>query len=326
MSDEELANIFNVKPYQIHDWLNYRKLYRTIRASFSEADKNYIATHYLTDSYKNIGVALGYSPRQIQGYVNNHFKGKIKIRSFNSDYFKYIDCPAKAYWLGFIYADGYLIYNEKSRNYECSIQLQAGDLAALQDLNNRLGGIHHIEFRHREHKILSNPKISITDSYTLRIFSKELVQDLMRHNVLPNKTRKTNYPIVKKELFFDFLRGYIDGDGCIYYNTKRKALAVHITSAHQEVFRYIKFTLYNDYNISSNIYSETSKKYRIMITGKNAMQLLKYIYKNTTEPLLERKYNKYLTIQAAISNYEMKKSGNIGESLATNTEINEKIA
>ena len=63
-----------------------------------------------------------------------------------------------------------------------------------------------------------------------------------------------------------------------------------------------------------------------MITGRNAMRLLELIYKNTAEPKLERKYNKYLTIKAAISEYEMKKSGNIGEGLTANTEISERIA
>nr|DAH59436.1 MAG TPA: LAGLIDADG-like domain [Caudoviricetes sp.] len=293
---------------------------------FSESDKKYISEHYLTESYKDIGDKLGYTARQVQGWVNNHFKGKIKIREFNSDYFKYIDCPAKAYWLGFLYADGWVVYNEQRRNYECSIQLQAGDLAILQDLNNRLGGIHHIEFRHKEFKILNNSEISITDSYTLRIFSKEIVEDLISHNILPNKTQNPIYPIVDKELFFDFLRGYIDGDGCIYYNSKKNALAVHITGAHEDVFKYLQSVLYEDYNISSGIYNETDRKYRIMLTGKNAIKLLELIYRNTSAPKLERKYSKYLTIKAAISEHEMKKSGNIGEGLTANTEISERIA
>lgn len=293
---------------------------------FTKSDKEYIATHYLIDSYKDIGAVLGYTAKQIKGYVNNHFKGKVKIRDFNSDYFKYIDCPAKAYWLGFLYADGWVVYNEQRRNYECSIQLQAEDIAILHDLNNRLGGIHHIEFRRKESQILDNPKISITDSYTLRIFSKELVEDLIKHNILPNKTQSSIYPTVDKELFFDFLRGYIDGDGCIYYDYKRNALAVHITGAHEDVFRYLQDILKNDYDVSSGVYNETNRKYRIMITGKNAMRLLELIYKDTSEPKLERKYNKYLTIKAAISEHEMKKSGNIGEGLTANTEISEKIA
>ena len=326
MTDEELANILNVETSQIHGWLNYRKLYRTERAIFSESDKKYITAHYLTDSYKDIGDKLGYTARQIQGWVNNHFKGKVKIRDFNSDYFKNIDCSAKAYWLGFLYADGQVIYDEARRSYECSIQLQSGDIAALYDLNNRLGGIHQIEFKHREQQILDNPEISITNSYVLRIFSKELVSDLIKHNVIPNKTQSSIYPVVSKDLFFDFLRGYIDGDGCIYYNVKKNVVAVHITGAHEEVFKYLQTVLRDDYNISSGVYSETDRKYRIMITGKNAMKLLDLIYKDAATPKLERKYNKYLTIKAAISEHEMKKSGNIGEGLTANTEISEEIA
>lgn len=160
----------------------------------------------------------------------------------------------------------------------------------------------------------------------MRIFSKELVEDLIKHNILPNKTQSPIYPTVDKELFFDFLRGYIDGDGCIYYDYKRNALAVHITGAHEDVFMYLQDVLKNDYGILSGIYNENTRKYRIMITGKNAMRLLELIYKDIPAPKLERKYNKYLTIKAAISEHEMKKSGNIGEGLTANTEISEKIA
>lgn len=295
---------------------------------FTKEQEEYIASNYKTHSYKEISDVLGYTPRQIQGWVNNHIGGKVKIREFNNDYFENIDCPAKAYWLGFLYADGWIVYNKKRRNYECCIQLQSGDLAALQDLNNRLGGIHHIEFRNKEEKILNNPEKSITDSYTLRIFSKKLVEDLINHNILPNKTQLPDYPIVNQNLFLDFIRGYIDGDGCIYYYQKKHALAVHITGAHRDVFDYIQKILIEQYNITSGIYNETDKKYRIMITGKNALKLLNLIYKDTSTPKLQRKYEKYLTIKAAISEYEMKKSGKIGEALLEmgNTEVSDKIA
>lgn len=63
MTDEELASVLNAESSQIHSWLNYRKLYRTKRITFSESDKKYIATHYLVDSYKDIGNTLGYTAR-----------------------------------------------------------------------------------------------------------------------------------------------------------------------------------------------------------------------------------------------------------------------
>lgn len=328
MSDQELGKILGVKASQIHGWLNYRKMSRTNKVKFSQSDKDYIISHYKVDSYKDIASVLGCTAAQIKGWVNNHIGGKVKIRNFNDDYFENIDCLEKAYWLGFLYADGWVIYNKSKRNYECSIQLQANDLDSLQDLNNELGGVHQISFRHKETVILNNPEISKTDSYILRIFSKKLVEDLMSHNILPNKTQFPIYPIVDQNLFLDFIRGYIDGDGCIYYYNKKRMLYVHITGAHKDVFTYIQKVLIEQYEINSSIYSESERKYRIILTGKNALRLLDLIYENPKAPKLKRKYEKYVTIKAAISNIEMKKSGKIGEAPLElgNTEVNDKIA
>lgn len=40
---------------------------------------------------------------------------------FNQDYFEHIDCSEKAYWLGFIYADGYIT---RKNSFGCDLQLQ----------------------------------------------------------------------------------------------------------------------------------------------------------------------------------------------------------
>ena len=154
--------------------------------------------------YKDIAAKLGFTEKQIRSWVSNHAEKKIRV--FNNRYFQNIDTPTKAYWLGFIYADGWVSINEKRRTYELGIELCASDVQQLLDLNNELGGVHLISRKHKECVIHNNKVTSITDIVKLRIYSKPLVQDLIDAGILENKTLKSGFPIVEDSLFMDFFK------------------------------------------------------------------------------------------------------------------------
>lgn len=280
---------------QITGWLNnngYKKGHNSI---FSKDDIDYIKENYLTMTYGEIADNLGFTEKQVKSWINHNCKKKI--RDFNDRYFDKIETSNQAYWLGFIYADGYIVKREADRNCELGINIQSGDIKLLEDFNNELGGVHNITYSHDEKYICNNPKMSITDSVTLRIYSKNIVNDLIKNNVIQNKTQSPLFPIVEDNLFFDFLRGYIDGDGCIYVNqNKISASQVHITSAHDEVLNYIKNKL-SLYGIDSCVYKEKEKKYRIYINHKSALKLLDMIYYDKNVQKLDRKYQKYLLLK-----------------------------
>ena len=69
--------------------------------------------------------------------------------------------------------------------------------------------------------------------YSLTINSKQIVKDLSRYNIVPNKTYSYFLPIdilKKAEHFRYFLWGYIDGDGCIgIYNTSTSKDNLHVS-------------------------------------------------------------------------------------------------
>jgi hypothetical protein len=50
---------------------------------------------------------------------------------FNEHYFDEVDSEAKAYWLGFIFADGCVLWNERTRNYALQVGLQGRDVDHL---------------------------------------------------------------------------------------------------------------------------------------------------------------------------------------------------
>ena len=106
------------------------------------------------------------------------------------------------------------------------------------------------------------------DSAVLRIYSKKIVTDLMSYGIEPNKTQKDICPQIEDKYFFDWLRGYIDGDGC-YYISSRQSLSVNITSASKIVLEYLQSKLHS-YNIETHIYSEQKRKHRLCCFKKEA--------------------------------------------------------
>lgn len=331
MTNRQLAAALGEKynSDQIMRFLGHNKMNRGRKPPrfFTNEEKQYIKDHYLYQTYEEVGEAIHATKSEVTSYVNKHL-GHKNIK-FNDRYFQYIDTPTKAYWLGFIYADGYVIQNQNGCS-EFGIKLQARDHKVLEDINNELGGQHSIKYSHFEGYVNSYKSKTISDMANLRVYSKNLVSDLISHNIKQNKSTLPYYPIVEDKYFFDFLRGYIDGDGymsdgIVTGNKSYSTLVLGIVSSHREVFDYINEQIKVRYNIEGGI-SYHKGSYEIRWCTKNAMKLLDMIYYSDNVQFLQRKYDKYKAIKAAISEHEMKKSGNIGEGLTANTEIREEIA
>lgn len=116
----------------------------------------------------------------------------------NEKYFLSIDTGEKAYWLGFIFADGCTQIRNGSYSFELAIKKD--DIKHLYKFKKCINSNH-----------------SITRSqncYRIRIVRKEFVENLIKLGAVPDKTFKLEWPIIDKKFTRDFIRGYIDGDGC----------------------------------------------------------------------------------------------------------------
>lgn len=265
---------------------------------YTVEEQKFIQDNYMTMSYSDIAIQLGLDTDNVRAWALKHLGIKKQQRNFNRQYFKNITTPSQAYWLGFIFADGWVCAS--NNNHELGIQLQLSDIKHLQKFSKELNDAFQISTIHREQLIPGNKNISVTDSCILRVYSKEIVEDLIHNGVVLNKTYSSTYPVVSQKLFFDFLRGYIDGDGCIYVSKNNKSLQVHITSANNSVLEYIQQQL-EQYEISSKIYQESERKYRIYINGQYACKLCTLLYRNTDNHIrLERKYDKYMTYKLSL--------------------------
>lgn len=157
--------------------------------------------------------------------------GCIKNRLLKEDYFDTIDTEAKAYLLGFITADGSVHYRKrKSDKGILRLEIQIRDIEIINLLKQELNSGSKITYSKRDKK----------ETVILSISSDKIVKSLAKYGVVPNKTYSLD-SIYKdfnnKELLRHYLRGLIDGDGCItsikngqqwllYFCTYSKAMAL----------------------------------------------------------------------------------------------------
>lgn len=118
----------------------------------------------------------------------------------NHSYFSEIDSEKKAYWLGFLMADG-CVFVPKRGAMRMSVHLASRDAAHLDLLKN---------------EIEAGAKISVAPaSVKLIVCSDEMCVDLIANGCSPRKSLKLKYPPVRSDLVGHFIRGYFDGDGSV---------------------------------------------------------------------------------------------------------------
>ncbi len=111
-----------------------------------------------------------------------------------------------AYVLGFFAADGTMILNNRGAHF---IEFHITDRSLLYSIRHVAGSNHKIAVRNRNEKWKRG--------YRLQIGSKNWFQDLQKLGFTPNKSNSMKFPVIPDAFFGAFLRGYFDGDGCVYF-------------------------------------------------------------------------------------------------------------
>lgn len=133
----------------------------------------------------------------------------------NLRYFENIDTPNKAYFVGFIAADGALVKNKNSNSIALTITIHSKDVQILELLKSELQNESSIKIINHKSKALSSYKLDV-DHRRFSIARKELIQDLINLGIGHNKSLNMGSIIknIPKEFRKAFIIGYFDGDGC----------------------------------------------------------------------------------------------------------------
>ena len=252
-------------------------------ADYQSGDTN------LDQILENHGISSTAYYKFVKKFENNLPTEKIKY-SVNSNYFNEINSADKAYWLGFLYADGF------NSNSYLQVAICSEDVNHLRKLRKALGSTHPIRYYPQDNTV----RITISD--------KKISTDLNEAGCIRNKTYCGHFPgwtILPRIYIRDFVRGFFDGDGTI-----NKIIRQEVTSANsiQRKIDKLAFTIHLERMAKSLIeaisimcgvkanlyYYEPHNKYEVYIQGQdNVRKFLDCIYKEASV-YLDRKYAQYL--------------------------------
>lgn len=292
----EIAKMYNVSSTTIANVLADMKKNRGIRTKqVSEEEVSKMYDMYLTGkSMKDVAKEFGVSYTCV---ASNFSKRGLKVRElsgacakYNIDkyYFDKIDTPNKAYIVGLLYADGCHLSNRDV----VSITLQEQDVSVLNNIKYELKTDRPLYF-------VSSKRSPLTknNAYMLVLSNKHIVNTLENLGLCSRKSLILEWPEwLPESLYRHFIRGYLDGDGCIYFNNKTHECKVYITST--EMFcNKIKQVIFNSISVNSSI-TKASCNSQITKTlnicgNRQVYRFLNWIYEGA-DLLIERKYEKYL--------------------------------
>lgn len=136
--------------------------------------------------------------------VKAHCKRKFNL---NDDYFEKIDSPQKAYWVGFIAADGCLYQTGNTKMIK--IALQERDRSILEEFKKDIsfeGNIHLLKMKKGQNILNIAP-------HSIKMFD-----NLLKVGLFPRKSLDLKFPTfeqIPQEYITDYIRGYFDGDGSV---------------------------------------------------------------------------------------------------------------
>lgn len=248
------------------------------------------------ESLKNIGDKFDVSRTVIKRVLEEqNIQLRKRTLSHKGDYsiFHNIDNPEKAYWLGFLAADG--CNYRREQNATILINIHQKDRKHLEKFLN---------FSKCDHKINDYTAANGFSNNTLmskvQIYSIEMSNDLVLHGVPPKKSLILKPPNIDEQYYLPYICGYFDGDGSISKTSQYNNYSISIQGT-KEILEWINSIL----NISKKL--ETRNKnnqnsYYIRCGGTTKpYKILNQLY-NSCETHLDRKYELYKNLETVVLN------------------------
>jgi len=203
--------------------------------------------------------------------------------------------PKMAYVLGYFVADGCMFINPRGSYY---ITFSSTDRELITQVREVINSKHRIG-------IQQNKNPNWKTKYSLQIGSKLMFQDLINLKMTPNKSNNLSLPKIPKEYFCHFVRGYFDGDGCVFfkkYQRRNRKNPVWIaitafTSGSKQFLIDLFESLKQNSNLKGGYLCKKNYGFELRFSMNDSIELYNLMYNNTESNLfLKRKYNVFQKI------------------------------
>ena len=200
--------------------------------------------------------------------------------------------PVSAYLLGFLWADSCICIQPK--RYYIRLEIIESDGQYLLPLLSTTG---HWTVSHRNRKN-RKPQIRIEISH------KDLRNYLLEHGYHPNdKNPDKILSTLNTNLVRYWLQGYIDGDGCWYYNVDNRCYQFSCSGPHNQDWKWLEkifeYLSISHYKISLCESAKGHKHSVVRISNRpDCKKLFDFVYPDEKYLGLERKFDKAKFISA----------------------------
>ena len=201
------------------------------------------------------------------------------------DFFETIDTEEKAYWLGFMYADGYIVNNENRYGEDdFGLTLAEDSIDSIEKFKASIKATNPI--RYDDSKGIGQRQVKLVCR------SQKTVNDLIDKGVLKGKSLILKPPTkVPEELIKHFIRGFFDGDGSLMKNVKDDytSYGINFTTTY-EMAKWLQEILQ-----CGNIFPDKRREATWYFSVGGNQQVLKicnYLYDGASI-WMDRKYNRY---------------------------------
>ena len=251
-----------------------------------------------------------------KGYEVINYQNRIRC---DETVFDSINNEDSAYWLGFLYADG----NISSTGNRLEVHLSIKDLNHLEKFR---------KFLKLQTEIRSGIDSKGYGFCHLSIRNKHLWETLNNLGCVPNKSLILKFPKLSifkgniQELVLHFIRGYVDGDGCLCtYKIKNSVQTqLSLVGTKEFLFDINKIFKNKGYIRSKSCENWENKSYELKFSTVPSRKIARYLYQDANI-YLERKYNKFLEFCSLEDENPLRKSSKIGGFCDENTEVSSKI-
>lgn len=291
MTTVEIANTIGCSSSGVERLLKKNSVkcdYKKRMGYLSEEDILNICNRYIAgETTIEIGKTMGLCDRTIAKVLR---KNNIELRRgvrrshiTNHSYFRSIDTPQKAYFLGWLISDGSVVRSKSrpDRSRIIALELQNEDKHILELFALELGADISIVkyYAKRNH-------------YHMRFASEEMANDLEQYGVVPNKTWISYLPRIDDDLMPHLLRGIFDGDGTVTID-KKYGCPHFAFYGSEQICIDIRDYLHKKIGLNKNAVSK-STCYHVWWGGHSpSKKFCEYIYDNCGAFVLERKRQKF---------------------------------
>jgi hypothetical protein len=205
----------------------------------------------------------------------------------DENYFKKINTEEKAYWLGFIAADGSV--GDSPGKRILGIELSKKDEKHLIKFKNVIK--YEGPLQQKKARIITSNKTGKkyigSPSVCLHVCHCDFVKSLIDLGIMANKSKTLQPPPIKKKYYRHWIRGLFDGDGSIALCHNGRTTGEFFGT--ENVIRFVVDNIPSTETVSKKKNCKTSYYHSFYISNIKKSLLYKYLYKDATIYLKRKK-------------------------------------